>query len=697
VPIPLTVGLADRRSVAGRPTIASLPRAAWVGLVVLLVLAGAAMVFIPGTARQGALSTAEGHAQALIRDGVQPALQRSDLQRPIGATRSAEITGAVGGHSGADPVLRVTVWRPDGLVVFSTEPSVVGQRFADERDALGGVAKGDPHSDVRVAGEGALGGSLPLTGSVYVTRAPVKLGGTTVAVVEVVQDYSSIIAAADGLSHAITVGVLVALALFAFGAMFLTARRAGGGAADRRRSAETGGPRPDPLKDEMRRLRVQLRETAAAKADAEQRMADATARIEDAEGRTGGVQQELHAAQAELQQLRDTLEEAKRHSLPEARDTANREELLDELKMALTKVQATDSERGELNRQVRRLQGEVAVAEKRAHKAENGLEATAARADQLEAVARQAEQEARAQSTKAAESDRQLQETVRHLEEAVRRAEEADARALKTREEAGPALSRAEEAEARVQSLEQQLRQTQEAAHATEEAARRSADELREAASATEALSTRHQEELQAVESRAAAAEERARGSESRLEAATAQVGQLEGRTRRLEEQLQAATSGAGDQLKKALARSSQSDARAAEAERRTTELEARANQADRIAAEAQARVDAAEKEIRSARAKVEKAEKKVVRLEAARPAARPAQAPAPKAAAKQPDSSREELKAALLRGQEAEARAGRLQKELETATAQLREYLDDEWEARREAQDELREVQGTL
>jgi hypothetical protein len=318
------VGLTDRRSVAGRPTIASLPRAAWVGLVVLLVLGVAAMVFIPGTARQGALSTAEQHAQALVHGGVQPVLQRSDLQRPMGAERSSNINTALGGHAGSDPVLRVTVWRPDGLVVFSTEASLAGQRFADERDTLGEVAKGDPHSDVRVAGDGALGGSLPLSGSVYVTRAPVKLGGTTVAVAEVVQDYSSITAAADGLSHLITVGLLVALTLFAFGVLLLTARRAGDGSADRRRGAETGGPRPDPLKDEMRRLRTQLRETAAAKADAEQRVSDAQARIQAAEGRTGGVEQELHAARAELQQLKDTLEEAKRHSLPEARDTANR-------------------------------------------------------------------------------------------------------------------------------------------------------------------------------------------------------------------------------------------------------------------------------------------------------------------------------------------------------------------------------------
>src|SRR5436305_14592478 len=88
-------------------------------------------------------SSASYHAQVGGNSILAYALEPKDLRAPMKPTSRSYRDLAAFVHSRIllAPVVRVKIWSPNGTVLFSDEPRLVGQRFGvdqDLRDAFGG-------------------------------------------------------------------------------------------------------------------------------------------------------------------------------------------------------------------------------------------------------------------------------------------------------------------------------------------------------------------------------------------------------------------------------------------------------------------------------------------------------------------------------------------------------------------------------
>jgi hypothetical protein len=105
----------------------------------------------------------------------------------------------------------------------------------------------------------------------------------------------------------------------------------------------------------------------------------------------------------------------------------------------------------------------------------------------------------------------------------------------------------------------------------------------------------------------------------------------------------------------------------------------------------AEERVQALEAEVQSTAYRAQVAEDRLREVEVGRPIPVSVSAAAPSA----PVQGTSDVRDALRRAQEAEARAARAEEDLELTKEQLKDLLDEEWEVKRELQQELRDVQA--
>src|SRR5919197_3338073 len=190
-------------------------RSIWVVLALVAVAGTTASVFVPNLVRAQALHTAGTRAENFISDAMATTLRRTDVVKPVVGDRYTELDKQLHNlvPSGA-PLVQITVWRTDGTVLFSTEAGLVGDRFPGEDDGLSRVVRQGPQSaphDAPSTGKGP----RPFPGPTLVSRAALKLGSTNpvTVVAEVVQEYSTIVSPAEGLSLPVTVAFIVATLL----------------------------------------------------------------------------------------------------------------------------------------------------------------------------------------------------------------------------------------------------------------------------------------------------------------------------------------------------------------------------------------------------------------------------------------------------------------------------------------------------
>ena len=106
----------------------------------LVVLVGVALVGVFASQRLAeaeAVTDAARRANLLANVVAQPALTDGLLTRTPAAV--AEMDKAIRGHVLMDSIVRVKIWDPTGLILYSDEPALIGQRFplgAEERDVL---------------------------------------------------------------------------------------------------------------------------------------------------------------------------------------------------------------------------------------------------------------------------------------------------------------------------------------------------------------------------------------------------------------------------------------------------------------------------------------------------------------------------------------------------------------------------------
>ena len=156
---------------------------------------------------------AASRAELVANEAIGPVLTASDLTGPVNGARYAEIESVVRTTLLADPgILRIKLWGPNGMILFSNNPNEVGLQPPLEDD-LGEALAGELQSDVsdltaeENVGERSLGSRL------FETYVPFRVGmsGPVVGVIEVYQDYSVIQGEVDRLTRTLSISLGIGL------------------------------------------------------------------------------------------------------------------------------------------------------------------------------------------------------------------------------------------------------------------------------------------------------------------------------------------------------------------------------------------------------------------------------------------------------------------------------------------------------
>jgi signal transduction histidine kinase len=150
---------------------------------------------IAGHLRRRAEAVATFHAGFVVESVLAPVLTPSDLSRPITGSRYQQLRSLVEDRilsDGRD--VRVKIWNPDGTIIFSDDPALVGRVFSDEQPSLRQVMAGAVRSDISDLSDPENLSERGLASRLFETYVPVRLepGGKVLAVAEVYQSYGAI-------------------------------------------------------------------------------------------------------------------------------------------------------------------------------------------------------------------------------------------------------------------------------------------------------------------------------------------------------------------------------------------------------------------------------------------------------------------------------------------------------------------------
>jgi len=200
------------RALESRTTVRN-RRVLWGALSLVLIAAMAASYLLGETAEERHEARATSDASSTTELILAPLFKPKDLAEPVGHNRRKELLAAVGKRIlQASPITALSVWSPDGTMVFSTAPGSVGDRLSGERDRLRRVMRGGVESVVE--------------GSVFRTYVPLRVepGSEAQGVVQLDRPYAPMLTAATRPWRLVTNGL--ALGLLIAGTLFsLTFRR----------------------------------------------------------------------------------------------------------------------------------------------------------------------------------------------------------------------------------------------------------------------------------------------------------------------------------------------------------------------------------------------------------------------------------------------------------------------------------------
>jgi signal transduction histidine kinase len=173
------------------------PRFALTTLVVFVAVAIALWWVLATIIRERTESTAQEHAEFVTHSVIRPALSGIDLDKPVGPgdPRYGELRDLIVSDvvQVLFPVVRVKVWGPDGTVLFSDEPRLVGRRFVQIpglRSAFGGRVVSVPSDPGRPENIFERDGHEAILAT-FVPLAPSAPGADPSAVVELDTDIAA--------------------------------------------------------------------------------------------------------------------------------------------------------------------------------------------------------------------------------------------------------------------------------------------------------------------------------------------------------------------------------------------------------------------------------------------------------------------------------------------------------------------------
>jgi hypothetical protein len=166
----------------------------WIGLVALFAIGTAVSLYMALTAPSRVEGSGNDYAVSLVRNSIEPVLTPADLAKPVTGSRYDELDSLATNHIFTDGrTIRISVWRKDRLVTFSTAKVIVGRKphvaTTSLQDALQGTVTSavfDPSQK-----QSKLPGLSEKTLRTYVPLQGIA-GGPPPGVVEVDQTYSEI-------------------------------------------------------------------------------------------------------------------------------------------------------------------------------------------------------------------------------------------------------------------------------------------------------------------------------------------------------------------------------------------------------------------------------------------------------------------------------------------------------------------------
>lgn len=170
-------------------------RFALASLLAFVLVAVGAMYLLVRNALDRAELVGARHATFVGQSVLGPLFEGVDLRRPVTGAEYRKAAAAVRSRVLSDGLaVRVKLWRPDGTIVFSDEPKLVGRRFPEEAPELAEVAEGHLEMGVSDLDDKENEFERTLADTLFYTYAPLRTrpNGPVVAVAEIYQDYSFI-------------------------------------------------------------------------------------------------------------------------------------------------------------------------------------------------------------------------------------------------------------------------------------------------------------------------------------------------------------------------------------------------------------------------------------------------------------------------------------------------------------------------
>jgi signal transduction histidine kinase len=197
----------------GNPAGRIVVRFALTSLIVLLLVGVAITQFRTRDLQAREERSAASRAELLATQVVGPALTPEMLAAPMTGANYDRLEDVVQQAIAADPgVRRVKVWGTDGTVLFSNDPTQVGDRPEKEGD-LEEAIDGGVESEISDLAKPENASERLLAKKLFETYVPVRAtaGGPVEAVIEVYRDYTTIQAEIDRLTKTLTVSLGVGL------------------------------------------------------------------------------------------------------------------------------------------------------------------------------------------------------------------------------------------------------------------------------------------------------------------------------------------------------------------------------------------------------------------------------------------------------------------------------------------------------
>ena len=521
-----------------------------------MLLVSIAITFLIGASK---LSTAEAEAsdgaRVLVQENLAGIATGADLATPVGEARAAELDDLIDGTILNGEVDAVTIWDPDGTIVYSTDANLIGTRLPEERFRLREVLKTGTDSTVQ--------------DGMFSTRVPLAPAGTDAeAVAQLDRVYAPIwdSTAKPWRTASLSLSLVFLLVL---GAIYQVSRMASRRwkvfagttfqAIRGRRPELGGGDGTDPAytQPDFRR--------------AEEELTRAEVRATTAEERAAALQEQYRKTLEELHAAHTKLEGA-------ALETPSRPD--PEIEERLLKAEG----------RVRLLEGQLQSVKAERDKLASDLRehpAGTAPDPKVEQRARDAEAEAATLRTELETARHEVAGVVKELESTRREREQLAARTTDAGKHEADATAARTEAERTRKALD-----TAKAELAT------ATSELQAARKTVEQLRATEQRAVEA-ERRVAQLDERSRSLEADLAQARAvaegRVGEAQAAAESMTAEARAKAEQAEARVTQAEARLAEADARAAETGAEISRLEATAVQLDTRATDAEARAAAAD------------------------------------------------------------------------------------------------------